>query len=290
MKPDMIYVHGLQTPALITAKRYKMKNPDVVFVADSHADFNNSASNFISRQFLHKLYYKKIINNSFDYLDEIYAISYEALEFLNRVYDLPSSSIKLLPLGGIILSEDHRNDIKRRIREKMGFTPEDIIIIHTGKLDHKKRTIDLLSAFSNVRSNFLKLIIVGSIDKTVNKVLMSCINSDNRVNYVGWMPTIEMIELIHAADLYVQPGGQSATMQAAACAGCALAIYPFRSHKYLMEESVFYINSEKDIISLFEIILEDRQLLEIMKKKSLSLSLEKLDYTKQVNEILSLMN
>jgi len=34
-----------------------------------------------------------------------------------------------------------------------------------------------------------------------------------------------------------------------------------------MEESVFYINSEKDIISLLEIILEDRQLLEIMKKK-----------------------
>ena len=53
-KPDFLFIHN---PAFVDTgeiRRYLKLHPKVIAVADNHADFSNSGTNFISKNILHK--------------------------------------------------------------------------------------------------------------------------------------------------------------------------------------------------------------------------------------------
>ena len=63
--PNLIFCHGVQFFDLYEVTRYK-KNPDCKLFADNHAASINSGTNILSREILHKIIYKKIIQDSLD--------------------------------------------------------------------------------------------------------------------------------------------------------------------------------------------------------------------------------
>jgi glycosyltransferase involved in cell wall biosynthesis len=276
--PDIICCHGLMTYELKTIIRYISDYPNVKLFLDSHTDFHNSARGFLSRNILHGLYYKNIVKNLLPKIKKIYCVTYECMIFLNIVYKIPFELLILFPLGGIVEEESIREQNRAKIRKSLNLHNEDILIIHAGKMTKEKRSEDLLKAFMNVQKKNLRLILIGSMDEETSMSANKYLNRDLRISYLGWMNNELLIEYLCAADLYIQPGSQSVTMQIALCNNCAAALYPHESHKFLLGDRVFYVESIKDMELLFENISNNRNILEEKRKKSFEFAQLALDY------------
>jgi Glycosyltransferase len=276
--PDVILFHGVPAYELLTAVKYKKRNPKVKLYVDSHEDFHNSGTNFISKQFLHKTFYRAIVQKTFPYIDKIFCINYESIDFLKQMYGIPESLLEFYPLGGNVVEESVRDAKRKQIREELKLNPDDILIVHSGKMDKRKRTEDLLEAFTEVTNEKLKLVLIGSMPNDVKENSMRLVSSDHRIRYLGWKSGEQLIDYLYACDLYLQPGTQSATMQNALCCGSAAALYPYPSHKYLLGDSVFYVESTQDMRKLFEEITDKPYLIENKRAKASKIAKEVLDY------------
>jgi glycosyltransferase involved in cell wall biosynthesis len=279
-KPDIILFHGACAWELINVSRYKSKNSNVKLYVDSHEDFNNSAKNFISRQILHKFFYKTVIQTALPYIDKILCVGYECFAFLKEMYDVPDDMMEFFPLGGNIFKDIIRIEKRSKIRASLSLRDSDLLLVHSGKMDKQKKTAEIVEAFLEADLDNLFLIIIGSMTNDVSEELIPLIDKTAKIHYLGWKNAEELLDYLCASDLYVQPGGQSATMQNALCCGSAAALYPHESHKYLLGESVFYIETVEDMKKLFELISKDPQKLEDKRKMSFKIAQEKLDYKK----------
>lgn len=278
INPDVIFNHGLQTYEMLTIAEYKRNNPNVKFFVDSHEDFHNSARNWLSKNILHRVFYKNIINKTIPFVDKVFCVTYESFEFLEIMYGLKREIMEYYPLGGIIIDERVRNEKRKRKREELGLIDSDILMIHSGKMDKLKRTEEILNTFSKVENEYIRLALIGTLNDEVKRSVEPLINLDERVYYLGWKNGEELLDYLCACDLYIQPGTQSATMQNAACCMCALALYPYPSHKYLFDNSVFYISNEDDMLSLFKSIKENSQLIHDKRNLSYNIACNSLDY------------
>jgi glycosyltransferase involved in cell wall biosynthesis len=276
--PDVILFHGTAAYALITVTEYKKNNPLVRFYVDSHEDYHNSATNYLSKQILHKIFYKQIIQYCLPYIDKILYITYETLIFLKDAYGIPEHYLQFFPLGGTIPEFEKRESVRNKIRSELKIGEDQILIIHSGKLDAKKRTSEIVNAFREVTNKNLRLLIIGSMDDAVSESTIPIIEADPRIHYLGWVNSSLLQDYLCAGDLYVQLGGQSATMQNAICCGCAAAIYPYESHKFLLKDSVFYINNTDDLIDVLKMVSTDRTILEEKRKISFNIAETILDY------------
>jgi len=73
--PDVILFHGMGAWELLNVVKYKKNHPCVTLYADSHSDANNSATNFLSKNILHKIFYAMIARHACQYIDKILCIS-----------------------------------------------------------------------------------------------------------------------------------------------------------------------------------------------------------------------
>lgn len=280
LKPDILMFHGLSSWELFTCARYKKFHSKVKLYADSHADANNSATNFLSRFLLHQIFYKSIIKKSINYIDKILYLSYECGDFLRELYNLPQNKLEFYPLGGIIYPEEILLAKRERMRQSLQFNKDHLMFVHSGKMDKLKRSADVLRAFSQVESNRIRLVLIGSMTEDVREEVEPLIKVDPRVSFVGWKNADELMEYLCAADVYVQPGGQSATMQTAICCGCAVMLYPHKSHEPYLQRNGYYIKSIEDMRKVFQEIADSPSILKGMSENSMKIANELLDYKK----------
>ncbi|MFL0247335.1 glycosyltransferase family 4 protein [Candidatus Clostridium stratigraminis] len=276
--PDVILFHGAAAYELITVAKYKKNNPHVKFYVDSHEDKNNSGRNWISKNILHGIFYKNVIKKIYKYIDKIFYITYETKIFSQEIYDIKEDKLEYFPLGGFVLDEEERMKTRNEIRQLIGLSDKDILLVHSGKLDRFKRTRELLEAFLKADKENLKLVIIGSIAESVKNNIEELIKKNNRILYIGWKDQNELTKYLCACDLYVQPGSQSATMQNALCCGSAVAVYPYDSHLFLLKDTAFYMRNIPDMVNLFSEISRNRKILDNKRELSFRLACEKLDY------------
>lgn len=278
INPDVILFHGSAAWELLTVARYKKNHPDVRLFLDSHSDGNNSGQNFISKWLLHRIFYRLIIQRAIPNLDRIFYISLDAKKFLTENYKIPESLMEFYPLGGIILDENER--IKRREirRAELGLRDEDILLLHTGKMDKLKRTEDILVAFSKVKNDKLRLVLIGSISDEIRSRIDALIEADKRVSFLGWKSADDLLGYLCACDMYVQPGGQSATMQNAMCVYSPVMLYPHLSHIPYLDGNGYFVTTIEDIIQAFLKISDNPSDLVTMRKNSERVAKEILDY------------
>ena len=280
LNPDVIFHHGLQSYALRDIVKYKKHAPSTKLYVDSHEDFHNSANTWASKNLLHKGFYRPIIRKALNHLDTVFYVTYESVAFLTTLYSIPETVMEYYPLGGTVLDEETYQETRAHMRENLKYKDDDIVCIHTGKMTQEKRTIKVLEAFNAVQNKRLKLLIVGVFDPTIESKVKTIIERDQRITYVGWKDAQALMHYLIAADLYLQPGSQSATMQNALCLRCAAAVYPYESHQFLLGDRVFYIRTKDDVETLLKTLLENPNTLENAKNRVYELALEKLDYRK----------
>lgn len=285
IKPDIILNHDIQTFELLTVSNYKKRNPNVRLFADSHTDKNNSATSWISLNILHKIVYRSIINMCKDNFEKILCISYETMDFLKDVYKIEEDILEFYPLGGNVISKEEKKKIRYEKKLELGFSEKDILLCHSGKMDIKKRTCELLQNFLKTKNPHLKLLIIGVFEDALKDRINELIIKDNRVTYLGWKSSDELIKYIAASDLYVQPGSQSATMQNALCVGTPVLFENNRSHEAYMAGNSFTINNYYEMEDIFSQISNNPEILDEMSKRAFELAYDMLDYKKLANRI-----
>ena len=279
-EPDVILHHGVPSCELLTIAKYKKNHPNIKLYLDSHEDFHNSAQGFISREVLHRRFYGPIVRKALPYVDKILCVSTECFDFLEKLYKVPLKKMEFYPLGGIVFSEEEFLARRKKIRQIEGLSNKDILMVHTGKMEKAKRTEELLKAFTQVESKNFKLIIIGSFSDDIELAVKPIIEADSRIQYIGWKDAEEVFDYLCAADIYLQPGSQSATMQNAICCGCAVMLYPYKSHKQYLKENGFFVETVEDMVNVFKTIDRNPEILKGMIKASHKVAYDLLDYRK----------
>ena len=277
-KPDVILFHGMCGWELATVARYKKHNPSVVLYADSHEDKYNSAASFISKYFLHLPFYRPVIQYALRYLDKVLCLSKEAMEFCSDMYNIPTEKMEIYHLGGHVLSDMNYNSTRQNTRQLHGVSDTDTLFVQSGKFDYKKKLIDSLTAFKATRSKSFKYFIIGSLPDEMKEEALSLIASDSRIQFLGWKSSEELQHYLSAADVYLQPGSQSATMQNSVCARCAVILDDVESHRFLLGDGGWFVKDKDDLIDLLISIENDSSLIQVQSELSLKIAKQHLDY------------
>lgn len=285
LRPDVILFHGTCGWELNTVSRYKHKNPNVKLYVDSHEDFNNSARTWYSKWILHFSYYRKIILNNVDLIDKILCVNKDSMSFLNKFYGISDDKLEFYPLGGNLLFDFEYLKIRNNTREKYELNKENIVFIQSGKIDRSKKLIESLRTFIKLEDSRLSFIVVGHIHEDVKQIVDSLITSDNRIRFLGWKTTTELRDLLCAADIYVQPGTQSATMQMSLCCRCVLIIDDVPSHEPYLNNNGWLVGKKITLDQAFDLAKSSIDLLEVMSTNSANLAERLLDYKKLAGRI-----
>ena len=286
--PDVIVFHGACGWELRTVKRYVDANPAVRFWVDSHEDANNSARGFVSREILHKRYYGPILRASLPNHHPILCISLETMDFVRDTYGIPAEKLEFFPLGGRPLPDAEYRQRRSSKRQELGLLDHEVMLFQSGKFDKLKRLRATLAAFIQNSDQDLKLFLSGVITKSENKEEIEAIMAtDGRIRFLGWSNSAEMIDLLAATDVYLQPGSQSVTMQNSLCQRCAVVIDDVKSHQPYVRGNGYLTKSGRDLGAILQSISENKPALQDMQERSYAIAKDMLDYSAQAKKLVS---
>ncbi len=275
--PDLIFFHGTQSVEIINVARYKRNHAGKRFLVDIHADFNNSARNFLSYFFLHRIFYYILLKLAIKDIDKIYCVTDNSMKFLRQVYKYKGDKAEIFPLGGIFAPISDLEKLEMRI--KLGISSQDIVFLHSGKIDEDKKTFELLEVFNKKMYQNMKLLIIGVIKENYRRKITPLLSMNNNVKYLGWKSGEELVRFLSISDVYIQPGTPSVTLQNAICAGNAIITSNKEIYKGIVEGNGWIINDIKEIGSILDKIHEEPLLLQEKKEQSIKIGRELLDYS-----------
>lgn len=284
-RPDVILFHGLCGWELLAARRYKAAHPKTRFFADSHEDFNNSARSFASKFLLHWSYYRPILGRALPLIDKVLCISDETIAFVRDFYRVPASKIEFFPLGGTVLPDGEYFEARRAVRALHGISDSHVLIVQSGKMDAQKKLLESLRAFVKNPSPLLRFLVVGHLQDDIAKEALALINSDSRILFAGWKSASELQAILCAADVYLQPGSQSATMQMSLCSRCAVILDDAPSHKRYVDQNGWLLNKDTTLDSVLEDIALAPQQAQRMAAHSHAFAARHLDYQMMARRI-----
>ena len=284
LQPDLIVFHGLCAWELHTVARYVAEHPHVRLFADCHEDFNNSARSFVSRHLLHEGLYRPVLRAALKHIEEVLCVTVESLQFATGFYGVPEKQARLFPLGGHVHSDADYAQRRQRLRAAHGLSDQEAVVMQSGKITASKLLPQALSAFSQTEAEHLRFWIVGQIvdHKEVCEVL---IQADRRIVNLGWKSPAELEDLLCAADVYLQPWGQTATTQMSMCCRCATILEDLPSHRALFADSGFLLNEQTSMSSVFQHIANKTEQLSEMKQRAFAFAKAHLDYVQLARQL-----
>lgn len=218
--PDIIFIHGCQFLDINIVKNYAKKNKVKIFI-DNHADFSNSATNWLSKRIKHGYIWKKCAKKIEPYVDKFYGVLPARVDFLKEVYGISEEKCDLLVMGADdeLVNIVKEKEVFNRIRERHGVLETDFLIVSGGKINqYRPETLNLMKAVADLKDTRIKLIIFGTIsDKLKYEFEKLCENPN--IIYVGWIKSQDTYQYIAAANLVVFPGLHSVMWEQAVAIG-----------------------------------------------------------------------
>lgn len=224
-KPDIIFMHGCQFLDIKCVVKYAKKHPEVKIFVDNHADFSNSATNFISKNILHKFLWKNCAQSILPYVKKFYGVLPARVDFLHNVYKIPRDKIELLVMGADddLVNRYGTEEVKNAVRKEYTIDKDDFLILFGGKVDlFKQQVLLLMDAVNELDNDKLKLIVFGSVVPEMKEEIEKRCSS--RVQYIGWKKPEESFPLFAAADLAVFPGRHSVFWEQVAGQGIPMLV------------------------------------------------------------------
>lgn len=218
-KPDIVFVHGCQFSDIDIIAKYAKKHKVTIYV-DNHADFSNSARNWLSKTILHGVLWKHCAHVILPYTKKFYGVLPVRVEFLENVYKIPKDKCELLVMGADddLVKAASAPEIKAKIRRKYNIGYSDFLIMTGGKIDQwKTQTLLLMNAVKEIKGN-VRLIVFGSVTPELKKQVEDLVDGV-KVQYIGWVDSKESYPLFASADLVVFPGRHSVFWEQVAAQG-----------------------------------------------------------------------
>lgn len=208
--PAIIFIHGCQFWDINQVVRYIKLHRNIKVYVDNHADFVNSATNWISRNILHKIIWKHCAKSIEPYTDKFYGVTPRRCDFLKNVYNVPSNKIELLVLGADDekIKFNKKDQIRQSIRKSLAISEKDFVIISGGKIDERKNLHLLMAAVNELKHEHAVLIIFGTSNDQMRKAIED-LSKSVRIRNIGWVESEKVYDYFLASDLVVFPGTHS---------------------------------------------------------------------------------
>lgn len=206
-KPDMLFIHGCQFSDIDIVADYLKSHPDVKVYVDNHADFNNSATNYLSKNILHRRIWKRCAHVIEPYTSKFYGVVPARVDFLKEMYGLPAHKCDLLVMGADddAVEQALRPEVRAKRRRAYGVSDDDIVIVTGGKIDHNKpQVLTLMRVVNSLSDSRVKLIVFGSVADDLKAEFDSSLT--DKVIHIGWRRSEDIYEDFAAADLVAFPG------------------------------------------------------------------------------------
>lgn len=205
--PDCIFIHGCQFMDMDIVADYLKEHPGIKVYVDNHADFNNSATNILSKNILHKIIWKRCAHIIEPFTSKFYGVVPARVDFLKEMYDLPAEKCGLLVMGADddAVEKARCPEVRENRRTAYGVNDDDIVIVTGGKIDHNKpQVLKLMHAVNDMSDERVKLMVFGSVTDELKAEFDR--NLTDRVIYIGWRKSEDIYEDFAAADLVAFPG------------------------------------------------------------------------------------
>jgi len=298
-QPDLIFIHDIHLN-LSDAAKYKKRHPACRIIMDYHADYSNSAKNWLSLNVLHKVIRKGILYRYKKSIDRFYPVVPASVDFLNEVYGIPHEEMELLPLGADtdLAKSAMLEKVGAAVRRAYGIPSDAIVIFTGGKLTPAKKTDVLVAAFIEVADPSLHLLVLGDAGKEdaeyKHRLLNQCAGNP-RVHFVGWVDGKDVYKFMGACDFAVFPASQSVLWPQALSMGLPLIV----GHVGVQDSSYMNLYGNMVILDQDDIRCDviakrirefagDRVLLQRLRASALKASDDLLNYDTIVSKTLSL--
>jgi len=251
-KPDVIFFNTIQVYNILDCKEIKDKLPKTRILADVSSDYGNSAQNFISKEILHRLIYKRWIQRSLPFIDRVFYVAESSRLFLSEIYRVSDDKMEFSPLCAEIFSRENKIEKKNKFCARHSIDDGTLILSHSGKMNNSKKTIELLQAFRRISNIKWRLFIAGKFEEDIEKAAQQLISEDPRVTYLGFLDLEGLTDMLCASDLYVQPYSPSQTAQTAM--GCLTPVLFARIQAYVgyEESGGIFIDSTEQLFDCFK--------------------------------------
>ena len=208
-KPDIIFCHNLQFGDSGIVANYLKQHSEVKFYADNHGDYVNSARNWRSRVFKHKLMWKYYVKKLEPYLTKVYGVTPMRCRFLKEMYNIKPSLVDFLPMGvdDEAIPQD-RDAVRRNIRKELGLAEDDIIVMTGSKIEMRKNTHYLYEAFEKLNNPKLHLVVCGTFTP-VMAPLEEKMKKNRNIHLLGWCNAERVMNVMVASDFVCFPGTHS---------------------------------------------------------------------------------
>lgn len=185
---DAIIIENAPEFGLKIPKYYKNK-----LILHLHNDYLNASS--------------KNAKEIFNLYDEIYTISDSLGENVKTIEKL--DKVKTLYNGIDIKRFSYQNEKREGMRKKYNISNDDFVFMYCGRIVPDKGVIELVKAFSNIKEEKVKLLIVGGVGYSNQGTSDYMENirkyTDERVIFTGFVPYSEIQELYNVPDVGVVP-------------------------------------------------------------------------------------
>lgn len=207
--PDVFFIHGACFGDTPVVRNYIKKHPSTKLFVDSHADWINSAKNWLSLNILHPIvwrHYSKVLE---PYMIKCFGVTPMRCRFLKEMYHVNPEIIEYLPLGvDDEMIPDDRDGVRNSIRKELGVSETDFLILTGGKIDKLKNTHVLMKAFENINNPHVHIVICGVLTPEM-EYLKETINANPNIHYLGWCNAGRVMDCMLASDLACFPGTHS---------------------------------------------------------------------------------
>ncbi len=268
--PDVLFIHNIQFMDIYEIIKYLKVNSKIKVYVDSHTDFSNSASNWISKNVLHRVIWRFCAKSIEPYTRKFYGVLPARVDFLKNVYRIPSEKTELLVMG----ADDERvstaldDKVNLRIRNKFNIDIDDFLIVTGGKIDLAKRqTILLMEAVKKIDNPKVKLLVFGSVvDELKDQVTQMC--DGEKIQYIGWANEEQSYEYFASSDLVIFPGRHSVYWELVAGLGKPMVVKFWNGTTHIDVGGnceFLYEDTVEELIQKINLLIKDNKKFENMK-------------------------
>lgn len=282
-QPDIIFFHGSLNLSLLSCIAYKKQHPEVKLYVDNHGDVMNVRASGLYRFLFFRCYWSLIHQYCQRTVDQYFGVTEGRCSFLREYLHIASDKVSLLPIGADVDSAEEVRESREQLRARYGFANDDVIMVHGGKLDARKGTVDLIKVYRQLRKNIcpnLRLVLFG---KMVDERILPMVGDD--IVVYDWLSRTQTFELFKLADLAIWPIHHTTLIEDCVAAGLPYLIRKTETTQHLIN-SDFYLRNG-DAVELNDMI---RKFLQTDDKSSIMKSLEeirdKINYYNVVKKII----
>tara|TARA_Y100000739_G_C20565634_1_gene445201 strand:+ start:266 stop:1417 length:1152 start_codon:yes stop_codon:yes gene_type:complete len=231
IKPDIIFIHdiGLSLLWAIIYKRFFDKNVFLQF--DCHSTPGKAMNSKIGP--LYHYFFRFIFSFNSSLFVDFFAIAPEAVAFISDIYKIPKRKISLLPLPGDASLLTKKEIFRESFRKEYKLPKDSLLIVHSGKFNKEKRTIESIKAFKKVNKKNVFLLIAGFSEGQYSLEISKLIKNNKNIINLGWVSTAKLREVLISADIMLQPGSLSNTFIEGVCSGLFLILDNTAQGRYL---------------------------------------------------------